>query len=328
MGGRQIIGSFIRPSDSLNRFMEPAKSVSKTRVILTWVLMVGLTFSIACFFFWRGHALAPAPQADESDSSFPQPNSVVHGIALFVIGLFFLLPSVIAYLALVFSCCLTFNYRNPVWISVKSKIYLFNIFVAVGISLGLGFMTSALLSPFLSQFGLPRSQADLLPVLAILIGFQLLRLWVLMWAPVEKLMIQRRLRTMGIAPEQLKPAMLVGISNPASGFVKRFGAIEEDMGALWVLPDRLAFRGDEEQFDLTRDQIAGIERKADNRSTTVLAGIAHVILQVRLPNGSIRQMRLHTEGQWTLGQKRRAMDALAESISGWYAGQTAVTNPD
>jgi hypothetical protein len=307
--------------------MEPAKSVSKTRVVLTWVVMVGLTFFIACFAFWHGHALAPAPQADEFESGLPQPNGIVHSIGLFVIGLFFLVPSVIAYMALLFSCCLTFNYRHPVWNSVKAKTYLFNIFVAVGISLGLGFIASAFLSPFLSQLSLPRSQVDLLPVLAILIGFQLLRLWILIWAPAEKLMIQRRLRTMGVAPEQLKPAMLVGISNPASGLVKRFGAIEEDMGALWVLPDRLAYRGDGEQFDLTREQIAGIERKADNRSTTVLAGIAHVILQVRLPDGSVRQMRLHTEGQWTLGQKRRAMDTLAEAIAGWYAGQAAVTNP-
>ena len=307
--------------------MEPTKSVSKTRVVLTWVVMVGLTFFITCFFFWHSHALAPAPQADDSESGLPPPNSIVHGIALFVIGLFFLVPSVIAYLALLFSCCLTFNYRHPVWNSVKAKTYLFNIFVAVGISLGLGFFASAFFSPFLRQLGLPRSQADLLPVFASLIGFQLLRLWVLMWAPAEKLMIQRRLRTMDVAPEHLKAAMLVGISNPASGLVKRFGAIEEDMGALWVLPDRLAYRGDGEQFDLTREQIAGIERKADNRSTTVLAGIAHVVLQVRLPDGSVRQMRLHTEGQWTMGQKRRAMDALAEAIAGWYAGKAAVTNP-
>lgn len=304
--------------------MEPTKSVSKTRVVLTWVVMVGFTFFISCLFFWH-HALAPGPQADES--GLPQPNVIVRGIALLVVGLFFLVPSVIAYLALLFSCYLTFNYRHPVWNSVKAKKYLANIFVGVGISLGFGFIVSAFLSPFLSQLGLPRSQADLLPVLAVLIGYQLLRLWVLVWGPAETFMIQRRLRTMGIAPEQLKSATLVGISNPASGMVKRFGAIEEDMGALWVLPDRLAFRGDAEQFDLTREQIAGIERKADNRSTTVLAGIAHVILQVRLPDGNIRHMRLHTEGQWTMGQKRRAMDALADAIAGWYAGQAAVTNP-
>jgi len=79
----------------------------------------------------------------------------------------------------------------------------------------------------------------------------------------------------------------------------------------------LMYRGDREQFDLTRQQLAQMERKADTRSTTVLGGIAHVILHVRLPDGSLRPIRLHTEGHWTMGGKRRAMDALAEAIAGW-----------
>ncbi|HXC36109.1 MAG TPA: hypothetical protein VNV43_09560 [Candidatus Acidoferrales bacterium] len=306
--------------------MEPTKSVSKKRVVLTWVMIVGWLVLIACICFWRFHVMSTESQADaNADETEVAP--IVHSIALFIIGLFFLVPAVAAYLGLIFSCFLTFNYQLPVWHSIKAKRYFFNIFVGVGLALGFGFIVAAFLWPFLSGLGLPQRQASLLPVFAVLIGFQLLRLWVLMWAPVEKLLIRRRLAAMGISAEQLKGAMLVGISNPEGGMVKRFGAIEEDMGSIWVLPDRLAYRGDVEQFDLTREQIAGIERKADNRSTTVLAGIAHVVLQVRLPDGSIRQMRLHTEGQWTLGQKRRAMDALAQAVDGWYAGQAAVADP-
>ena len=101
---------------------------------------------------------------------------------------------------------------------------------------------------------------------------------------------------------------------------KRFAAIEEDMGALWVVPDLLMYRGDSEQFDLTREQLVQMERKADTRSTSVLGGIAHVILHARLPDNSIRQIRLHTEGHWTMGGKRKAMDALAEAIARWQAG--------
>jgi hypothetical protein len=92
------------------------------------------------------------------------------------------------------------------------------------------------------------------------------------------------------------------------------------MGALWVVPDFLMYRGDSEQFDLTRGQVVQIERKADNRSTSVLGGIAHVILHARLPDNSIRQIRLHTEGHWTMGGKRKAMDALAEAIARWQTG--------
>ena len=92
------------------------------------------------------------------------------------------------------------------------------------------------------------------------------------------------------------------------------------MGAMWVGPDQIIYWGDGEQFGLAREQIVEIERKADHRSTTMLAGIAHVILHVRLPDGSVRQIRLHVEGLATMGQKRRTMDALAEAINQWYAG--------
>jgi len=160
----------------------------------------------------------------------------------------------------------------------------------------------------------------MLPVMVMVVGVQIVQLWVLIWSPQEKRIIIKRLAVLGIMPAQLQSAALVGLSNPASGLTKRFAAIEEDMGALWVQPDLLMYRGDGEQFDLTRDQLAQMERKADNRSTSVLGGIAHVILHVRLSDGSIRQIRLHTEGHWTMGRKRKAMDALADAIARWHGG--------
>ena len=278
--------------------------------------MVGFIFAIATFCFMRGHH-ATAP---EDESGAPPVNSLFHAIFYLVLGVFTLGCSVAAYFLLWFTCCFTFDYSHPVWNSVKAKKYLFNIFIAVGMSLGIGFILTAFLSPVLTSMGLPPAQAGILPVLGVIIAFQLMQLWVLIWSPMEKRMIIKRLGAMGITPAQLQGAMFIGISNPASGMLKRFGSIEEDMGALWVSPDRLAFRGDVEQFDLTRDQIEEIERRADNRSSTVLAGIAHVVLHVRLPDGSIRQMRLHVEGQGTMGGKRRAMDTLAGAIDRWQHG--------
>ena len=92
------------------------------------------------------------------------------------------------------------------------------------------------------------------------------------------------------------------------------------MGALWVGPEMLIYWGDGEQFSIRRDQVVQVERKADNRSTTMLAGIAHVILHVALPNGAVRTIRLHVEGLATMGQKRRTMDTLAAAINLWHAG--------
>jgi len=52
----------------------------------------------------------------------------------------------------------------------------------------------------------------------------------------------------------------------------------------------------------------------------MLGGITHLILHVREANGGERQIRFHMEGQWTMGGKGRAMDALEERIVEWHAG--------
>jgi hypothetical protein len=280
-------------------------------------MMIVVIIGISTFFFFRGHSMAaPSDQTEE-----PQQNPVIRSIVFLVLGAMALGAGLVGYFIVILTGCLTFNYNRPVWNSVKAKKYLVNIVVIVGLSLGLGFMLSAVIGPVLAGLGMPPTQANLLPVLAVLIGFQLMQLWVLIWSPLEKRTIVKRLGAMGITPEQLQDATLVGLSNPASGTVKRFAAIEEDVGALWVTPDRLAYRGDTEQFDLAREHIVDIERRADNRSTSVLAGIAHPILHVRLADGTVRQIRLHVEGFWTLGQKRHAMDGLAYTIQNWYEGK-------
>jgi hypothetical protein len=149
---------------------------------------------------------------------------------------------------------------------------------------------------------------------------QVIFLWVLLWSPLERHIITQRLKALGIARAQLQNATLVGLSNPMRSSFKKFGAVEEDMGALWVGPEQLIYWGDGEQFGLAREQVVEIGRSADAGSTSVLGGISHVILHVRLADGSIRQIRLHTEGIWTMGGKRRAMDALAEAINNWHFG--------
>jgi len=215
---------------------------------------------------------------------------------------------------------MTFDFRRPVWDEVKTKQYVANIIVPVALGLGGGFMLSALVQVPLRRLGLDAGMANMLPLLVVIVGFQVIQMWVLIWAPVEKRMILQRLTAQGITGEHLRHATLVGLSNPSSGLAKRFAAIEEDMGAMWMTQDLLMYRGDREQWDLRRDQVANLERKTDNRSTTALAGIAHVILHVQQPDGSLRQIRLHVEGLWTMGRKKRVMDALAGRIANWHAG--------
>jgi len=288
---------------------------SKLRIVLTWLLMVAAIVVLAGLAFWWNHRPAPAEETAEEPSGI-----IAHSIFFLFVGGFFLVAGAAAYLAIIFTGCFTFDYRQPVWDSVKTKQFLVNIVVTVAMALGLGFAVAAFLAPGLMALGLDAGMASLLPVMVAVVGVQIVQLWVLVWSPIERRTIAKRLAAQGITPGQMQSATLVGLSNPASGLAKRFAAIEEDLGALWVGPDLLMYRGDNEQFDVAREQLVQTERKADHRSTSVLGGIAHVILHVRLPDGSIRPIRLHTEGHWTMGGKRKAMDALAEAIAGWQSG--------
>jgi hypothetical protein len=296
--------------------MDHTKTVSKWRVAGKWAFVIAIFVGISVAVFLQ-HALSPSP----GETAEPDENPVFRAIFFGVLGVFALGCGVAGYLVVIFTNCFTLNFNHPVWNTMKVKKYFMNILVSLGLSLGPGLILSGFFGPVLGGvFGVSAGQAGLVPVLGFIVGFQIFQLWFLIWTPVYRRMIQKRLAAMGITSEQLQGAILVGLSDPASGRNKRFAAIEEDMGALWVTPDRLAFRCDVEQFDLTRDQIAEIERKEDKGSTSMLAGIAHVILHVRLPDGSIRRIRLHTEGQWTMGQKRHAMDGLAYTITNWYSG--------
>lgn len=297
--------------------MQPASKPATLRIILTWVVMVTAIVVVIILSFLGTHAFM-APRATEQTDSESSPG-ILHLVLYLFLGGFFLVLGVIGYLILIFTGCLTFDYRHPVWKAVKTKQYFANIVVVVALGLGGGFILCAFVSPVLTNLGMDAGMANIVPVMVVLVGFQLMQLWVLIWSPVEKRTIVHRLAAMGISSEQLAGATLVGLSNPASGITKRFAAIEEDMGALWITPQHLMFRGDVEQFDLSREQIVQVERRMDNRSTTALAGIDHAVLHVRLPDGAIRQIRLHVEGLWTMGQKKWAMDSLASAIESWHA---------
>lgn len=295
-----------------------SKPVSKIKVAVMWLLIVTVMITIGVFVFTRTYSAGYSTMSGSSPSDEQPENWLVHGIFYFIAGGFFLVLGAIGYFVVISTACLTFNYREPVWSGIKGKLYLANILVPVAVGLGIGFILSAFVSPVLAGLGFSGTMAMMAPLIATLIGLQLMQLWVQVWSPVEKQLIVKRLETMGITSAHLAGATLIGTSNPTSGFTKRIGAIEEDMGALWITPDKLMFRCDVEQFDLGREQIANIERKADAKSTTMLAGIAHVVLHVRQADGNIRQIRLHVEGLWTMGQKKRVMDELAGSIAQWY----------
>jgi hypothetical protein len=219
----------------------------------------------------------------------------------------------------ILSNCLTFNFQQPVWRRLKAKAFLANIVVVLLFSLGLASIVSAFAGPVLLAFGLNSSFAGFLPFLATVGLVQVVFMWFLIWAPLERRIIHKRLAAQGLSSAQLQSAFLVGLSDPTSSSFRKFGGIEDDLGALWIGQDQLVYYGDVERFSITRDQLTQIERRADAGSATILSGLAHIILHVRLTDGSERQIRLHIEGVSTQGKKRKVMDELADAIARWHS---------
>jgi hypothetical protein len=288
---------------------QTGQPASKLKMVLLWAFFLGnLVFWCGFWLWWnrgRMHAAETAPD-------------LVRSIVMLVLGGFFVMAGAASYGVVVWTQCFTFNFRQPVWDALKAKLYLANIFVPLLPALGFGLALSAILSPVLTALGLGPAAAGLLPVFVMVAVLQIAQIWVQIWAPLERRVIQRRLQARDVSVEQLRGAALVGTSNPQRSSFRKLGMIEEDVGALWIGADRLVYCGDVEQYAITRPQLVQLERRADAGNVSMLAGIAHVILHVRLPDGAQRLIRLHVEGAWTMGQKRRAMDALAADIARWH----------
>ena len=288
--------------------MEPTSQRPSTlSVVLLWLFVVVVTVFWVVFWWWWNHNHLPA-------------EGLARAFGTLAFGGLFLGLGAVGYWLAIITGAFSPSYKHPVWTAAKVNLIFASIVVLVVLVVGAGLISAVLLGSVLVRLGLKAGlAAHLLPVMAMIVAVPILCLWVLVWAPLERRIIWKRLKAMGVTRVQLQSAVLVGLSNPASGLDKRFGRVEEDLGAMWVGQDVLVYHGDGEQFGIGREQLAQLERRADNRSASVLGGIAHIILHVSLSDGSIRQIRLHTEGHWTMGGKRRALDALAEAIAKWHA---------
>jgi len=293
---------------------------AKWKIVTGWVVIVGVTIiSVVFWFYVQGR---PGPEGDLPQESAP---NWLRSILLFGLGGFGLLAGAVAYFIVIQTQCFTFNFQRQVWSGAKDKIYVANILVPVIFMIGAGLLLAAFLTPVLEQTGLSKDAAWLTPIIGSVVVLQLTLVWVNLWAPLENRLITKRLAAQGVTPEQMQLGSFVGLSDPTRSSMKKLTLVEDDVGMLWLDPARLVYFGDKEQFNLTPDQVLSAERKVDAASTTALSGTAHLILRVRQPDGTERQIRLHTEGVWTLGQKRTAMNALAQRINEWLAAAPART---
>src|SRR5438034_8880320 len=99
---------------------QTTKPVSKAKVILMWVILIGNIIFWISFVLWR-HRGEPEPADSGPD--------FVRGIVFLVLGGISIVAGVAAYFLVLFTNCFTFNFTRPVWTEMKAKVYFANIFV-------------------------------------------------------------------------------------------------------------------------------------------------------------------------------------------------------
>jgi hypothetical protein len=260
------------------------------------------------------HVLSASPH-DEAFSTVPP---ILIAFTSFVIGGFCLLLGIILYTLVISTRCFTFNFRRPFWNSVKVKLYITNIFVLFFFDIGIGFLLSVFMTPLLMALGLPLIIALAIPILGAVLCIGLLTSFVAIWTPLDRPMISQRLEILGIPKQDLESGILAGISDPDKSSFKKFTMVEEDVGMLWLKPERIVYHGDRESFEISRNQLQAIERSSDPGSLAAYGGAVDIILRFEQENGEERRIRLHTEGNWTLPAIRKSLDSLALKLDVWH----------
>jgi hypothetical protein len=235
-----------------------------------------------------------------------------------VVGGFLLAIALAVYLLVVLTGCLTIDYARPVFKRSKPKLFVANIVVLFLLLMGATCLAYAtLLVPF-KLLGLPLS-----PWVVALVGTALVvnivSIRVNIWAPLERRLVKQRQRALGTPEPEIAIGMCLGISDPAVSGWKR-AVMEDDVGMVWLEPDQLVYRGDADGFSCSRAQLAAIERVAAAGSASAYAGNRHIVLRITGEGGQERRVRLHVEGEWTLGRMREATDRLADRLSAWRDG--------
>ena len=276
------------------------------KIAVGWLAVVVPVVAIGAWFLFNAEK---RPSTNEHGTLF--------AVVMFVLGVFSLIAGIASYIIVLSTHCFMFNFTRPIWNELKVRLYFANIIVPLLGMMGIGFMLSAFLTPTLKRLGLSQSVAQFAPVIGCIVLLQIVLVWFLIWSPLEKRIIRKRLLARGLTESQLDTGIYLGLSDPNKSSLKKISCVEEDIGMLWFDSQQLIYWGDNDGFALHRDNLIDVERKMDGASTSALSGTAHVILHVRQDDGSERHIRLHCEGIGTLGGKRSAMNELSDRIETW-----------
>jgi hypothetical protein len=220
------------------------------------------------------------------------------------------------------SGCFTFNFRKPFFRGFKGRLWLANLITGLLIQTGFALVTAPFLHGFLVDL-LPPQIAVAVAFFGPFVVMQLIFIWLTIWAPLEKFVINRRMRALGISPEHIAAGWHVGISNPDKSSFRKLSLVEEDIGMLWLEASRIVYFGDSQSWEIPHANLLDIERKADAGSTSSYFGAVHVILKFLDLAGAERRIRLHPEGGWTMTAKAKLLNVIAERLNAWKENPTA-----
>ena len=279
---------------------------------IKWVAGFLALIAVMVGSIWLSFSLA----GHRPSGAVPVGSSVQVGIALWFFGAVLIVLAAMAYAVVLVTDCFNFDFQRPFFKNFGVKLWTANLIMMLLLAGGIGLIAAPAVARMLSGL-LPQTVLFPISFFAPFIAAQLLLIWFTIWAPLEIQVIRRRLKAMGLSDQQLAGGMYVGISDPGKASLRKFGLIEEDFGMLWLAPDQLVYYGDAFSFSATRQELIQIERKADAGNTSAYFGAVHVIAHFQFADGTQRRIRFHTEGNWTMTAKARALNRLAERIEAW-----------
>jgi hypothetical protein len=274
-----------------------------------YYIVVALVIPLAMILFFQGRGAARQPFRDVNGFRLI---AMVAG-TLIVSGVLFAIGGA-GYVLMIATRALTFNFQAPVFKGYKLRAVVTHMLWPIPISIAVVLLMNAVLQVAFRLAGVRVDPA--MP--ALIVALMILNLFVLrvnVWAPNETGLPRRRLLALGVTESQLARGTYVGISDPAVKTSR--GMLENDMGMLWLEPDRLIYRGDDDGFEVSRETLLEVERVVVPRSASAYAGNRYIVLRFQQQDGTQRRVRLHVEGAWTMGRLVKMTDALADRLNVW-----------
>jgi hypothetical protein len=308
-------GSFSEVTVMSGRRKKRASALQQVAAFVGIILAIGGGLLIGMFF---SGGLGTGEPAEPKEEVFNLGKMFIEIFA----GVFFLGAAAVVYGLTVLTQGFTFSYQRPVFSGFKMRLFVINIIVLVGLILGGIFIGGAVLGPVLASVGLPPKIGAVILTFVVFLPTVLIGIW----TPMDRPLVTKRLRVKEVPERAIEKGQLMGLSYPKKSTLTKFSSTLDDVGMLWILKSRIIYRGDNDEFEIRREDLVDVERKTDRASPATVGGGVPIILTFR-QKGEERKIRLLPQGTWTVWGLARALDDLAEKIDQWREAGDADRSP-